>query len=78
MFVEVSYHLAGLYISDGEADAAENLLLRHMKVNHFDEKACSVLIHLYNDTGQKSRAASLRQQFRKRFESEMGIIPDLD
>lgn len=78
MFVEASHHLAGLYISDGEAEAAENLLLRHMKVDPFDEKACSMLIHLYEGTGQKSRAASLRQQFCRRFEAEMGVRPELE
>ncbi|HYF75113.1 MAG TPA: BTAD domain-containing putative transcriptional regulator, partial [Candidatus Nitrosocosmicus sp.] len=77
MFVEVSHHLAGLYISDGESEAAENLLLRHMKVDPFDENACSMLIRLYDETGQKSRAASLRQQFCKRFEAEMGVMPEL-
>ncbi len=78
MFVEVSYHLAGLYINDCESEAAENLLLRHMKVNPFDEKACSMLIHLYEDTEQKSRAVTLRHQFCKRFEAEMGVKPDLE
>ncbi|KJS02131.1 MAG: hypothetical protein VR68_03680 [Peptococcaceae bacterium BRH_c4a] len=78
VFIEVSYNLARLHMADDESEQAEALLLRHMKVDPFDEKACGMLIHLYNSTDQKNRAASLRRQFEKRFEAEMGIKPDLE
>ncbi|HWP97226.1 MAG TPA: BTAD domain-containing putative transcriptional regulator [Syntrophomonadaceae bacterium] len=77
VFVEVSYHLARLCLGDGELEKAETLLLRHMKVDPFDEMACGMLIRLYNSTDQKNRAASLRRQFVKRFEAEMGVKPDI-
>lgn len=76
IFIEVSHKLAGLYIGSGESEQAEALLTQHMKVDPFDEKACSILIHLYNSTGRKNQASSLRRQFVKRFETEMGVKPD--
>jgi DNA-binding SARP family transcriptional activator len=78
VFIEASYNLAGLHMAHDESEQAEALLLRHLKVDPFDEKACGMLIHLYNSTGQKNRAASLRRQFEKRFEAEMGMKPDLE
>jgi DNA-binding SARP family transcriptional activator/tetratricopeptide (TPR) repeat protein len=77
IFIEVSHKLAGLYIAGGEPEQAETLLVHHMKVDPFDEKACSILIHLYDSTGRKNQASSLRRQFEKRFEAEMGVKPDL-
>lgn len=77
IFIEVSHKLTRLYIADGESEQAEALLKRHMKVDPHDEKACGMLIHLYNSSSQKYQAASLRRQFENRFEAEMGVKPDL-
>ena len=77
IFIEASHNLAQLYIASSQLAKAETLLERHLKIDSFDEKACGMLIHIYNNTSQKSRAASLHRQFQKRFEAEMGIKPDL-
>ncbi len=77
MFIEASFNLAKIFISDNDLEQTETLLLRHMKIDPYDEKACSMLIHLYNKTGRKNQAGSLRRQFTKRFEAEMGVKPDL-
>lgn len=76
IFVEVSYKLAELCMAGGESERAEALLVRHMKVDPFDEKACSMLMYVYDSTGRKNQAASMRRQFEKRFETEMGVKPD--
>jgi DNA-binding SARP family transcriptional activator len=77
MFIEASYKLAELYLNQDAYGKAETILMRHMQIDPFDEKACSLLIHLYKNTDQESRAASLHRQFVKRFQVEMGIKPDL-
>lgn len=77
MFIEASYNLAKIFVSDDESEQAETLLVHHMKIDPYDEKACSMLIHLYNKTGRENQADSLRRQFTKRFEAEMGVKPDL-
>lgn len=77
IFIEVSHKLATLYIDSGELEQAETLLSEHMNVDPFDEKACSMLIYLYNSSGRKHQASSLHRQFNKRFKAEMGVKPDL-
>jgi DNA-binding SARP family transcriptional activator len=77
MFVEASHKLADLYLNEDAYGNAESVLIRHMKIDPFDERACSMLIHIFNNTDQESRAASLCRQFAKRFQAEMGMKPDL-
>ncbi len=77
MYVEASHSLAQIYWSAGEFDAAQSLLQRLMEIDPLDEEACGLLIGVYQATDQKNRASSLRRQFVKHFEAEMGIKPEL-
>lgn len=76
IFIEVSHKLAGLYMADNDPEHAEALLVRQMKLDPLDEKACGMLIRLYEGTGRKSQAASLRRQFERRYMAELGEKPD--
>lgn len=77
MAVEVSYDLVSVYMGIGELDLAEPLLLWLMQIDPIDEAACGLLIEVYKKTDQSKRANSLKRQFEKRFESEMGLKPNL-
>ncbi len=63
IFIEVSHRLACIYLESGESEKAEELLLRQMKADPFDEQACSTLIYLYIRSGRDNQADSLKRQF---------------
>ena len=77
VYIEASYKLAEYYLSVGENELAEGLILKHLKIDPFDEKLCGVLIDLYRNTDRDSQSASLKRQFTKRFEKEMGVKPEI-
>ncbi len=77
IFSEVAYKLFDIYLTDGEMDAAEGVALRLMEIDPLDDKACSALVNLYDNTGRTHQAASLRKQFEKRFLADMGVKPSL-
>ncbi len=78
IFIECSHRLVALQMQNGEADQAEELLVRHMRVDPYDEKACGLLVRLYRQNGRNDQAAALRRQFEKRFLAEMGVPAQLD
>ncbi len=78
IFIEASMALAQRYIKKGALKEAEELLEKHMALDPFDEKGCNHLVEVYKITGQKARAHSFVRQFKKRFQAEMGVKPDLD
>ena len=77
MFAEASHALAAVHMNDSEFDDAEALLLKLLETDSTDETACGMLIRLYRQTNQTSRASSLKRMFEKRFEAEMGVKADL-
>jgi DNA-binding SARP family transcriptional activator len=77
VFAEASHRLAEIYESEEQADLLETLLLKHMKIDPLDEKICEMLVGLYGKTGRSRQAASLKKQFAKYFEKEMGMKPEI-
>ena len=75
-YVEASYKLAEHYIRKGDMELAEELMLKHLKIDPSDEKLCGILADLYQKTGRARQAASLKRQFTQRFEKEMGVKPE--
>ena len=78
IFSEVSLALAQKYIKKGAFEEAEELLEKHIDLDPFDEKGCSLLVEVYECTGQKARAHSFVRQFKNRFKREMGVEPGLN
>ncbi|MCL1896890.1 MAG: hypothetical protein FWG03_10140, partial [Clostridiales bacterium] len=76
-YVEASYKLAEYYIGQGSMELAEGLVLKHLKIDPFDEKLCVMLVDLYRKAGRTRQAASLKRQFSLNFEKEMGVKPEI-
>ena len=77
VYVEASYKLAEYCLSESDTAYAEGLILKHLKIDPFDEKMCGMLIDLYGKTGRASQAASFKKQFTQNFEKEMGVKPEI-
>lgn len=77
IYIEASHKLAEHYYNEGDAELTESLLIKHMKIDPFDETACRMLIRVYVQSGRKNQASSLRRQFEKRFKAEMGVDPEI-
>ena len=77
VFVEVSYKLAEHYRGEGKTELAEEHMLKHLIVDPFDERICGMLIDMYRQSGRGGQADSLRKQFSKYFEKEMGVMPEV-
>jgi DNA-binding SARP family transcriptional activator len=77
VYVEVSYKLAEHYVGEGNTELAEGVILKHLKIDPYDEKLCGILINLYRKTGRARQAASLKRQFTQNFEKEMGVPPEI-
>lgn len=78
IYIEVSHKLAAHYCAGGDNGRAEALLVKHMTIDPYDEKACRMLIDVYGKSGRQAQASSLRRQFERRFKAEMGFEPELD
>jgi DNA-binding SARP family transcriptional activator len=76
VYVEASYKLAEYYLREGKTELAEELILKHLRIDPFDEKLCGLLVELYRDTGRARQAASLKRRFTIYFEKEMGVAPE--
>jgi ATP/maltotriose-dependent transcriptional regulator MalT/DNA-binding SARP family transcriptional activator len=72
IFIESSYALGRILINRNSFDQAEKVLNKHMLIDPFDEKACAMLIHIYETTNQSMRANALKRQFEKRYKTEFG------
>lgn len=72
IFIEASYALAGAYINESLFDEGEMILNKHLKIEPLDEKACGMLLKIFQITGQENRAEAYKRQFEKRFFVEMG------
>ena len=77
IYVEASYKLVERYLGEGKTEPAEELILKHLKADPFDEKMCAILIDLYRKTGRNKQAISLKKQFTLYFEKEMGVKPEI-
>lgn len=77
LFIEASHALLRIYMNKGAYKEAEELLMRHMGIDPFDEKACGVFVKLLRILGQQDRANSFVRLFEKRFIEEMGIEPNI-
>jgi len=77
IYVEASYKLAEYYHKEGDTELLEILILKHLKIDPFDEKLCGILIDLYRNTGRIRQATSLKRQFTNNFEKEMGVKPEI-
>lgn len=72
IFIEASLALAITYIKEKTFGEAEIILNKHLKIEPLDEKACGMLLQVFQNTNQKSRAVAFKRQFEKRFFEEMG------
>ena len=77
IYIEASYALAIANINDEKYNDAEAVLTKHMRFEPLDEKACGLLLHVLDKTGQKERAAVIKRQFEKSFFEEMNQAPNL-
>jgi ATP/maltotriose-dependent transcriptional regulator MalT/DNA-binding SARP family transcriptional activator len=75
IFIEASHALAQVYFSNRKFDEAERVLSRHLVLEPLDEKACSMLLQVFQGTDQENRAEAFRRQFERRFFEEMGQRP---
>ena len=76
-YVEASYKLAEYCVGKSDTGYAEGIILKHLKIDPFDEKMCGMLTDLYSKTGRASQAASFKKQFTQYFEKEMGVKPEI-
>ncbi|MDI9471060.1 MAG: BTAD domain-containing putative transcriptional regulator [Bacillota bacterium] len=72
IYCEALHALGERAVADGDLEAVEQLL-RGLAVDPLDETCCRHLLALYEQSGQKERAAVVRRQFRRRFRREMGF-----
>jgi DNA-binding SARP family transcriptional activator len=72
IFVETSYALSLLLMKKATFHEAEIVLNKHMTIDPFDEKACALLLYIYEKTDQHLRGNSFKRQFEKRFKQEFG------
>jgi len=77
IYAEVSYKLVERYLSEGKTGPAEELMLKHMKADPFDERLCGTLIDLYRKTGRAKQAEALKRRFTQYYEKAMGVKPDI-
>jgi DNA-binding SARP family transcriptional activator len=77
VYVEASYKLVESYFNEGKTELTEELILKHLKIDPFDEKLCSILIELYQKTDRSRQASALKRQFTRYFEKEMGEKPEI-
>ncbi|MDF1617909.1 BTAD domain-containing putative transcriptional regulator [Petrocella sp. FN5] len=78
IYIEVSHTLLQLLLKKDALKEAESILEKHMRIDPYDEKACELLLRVYQHTGQNARANSFMRQFEKRFKAEMGVEPNLN
>ncbi len=77
IYIEISNKIIEYCYLYGDQSQAEKLLYRQLEIDPYDEKACRMLINLYNESGKHDQASSLTRQFAKRFKQEMGVEPAL-
>jgi len=77
IYVEASYKLIERYLGEGKTEPAEELILKHLKADPFDERMCGILIDLYRKSGRDKQAVSLKKHFTQYFEQEMGVKPEI-
>ncbi len=76
MFMEASMALSRIYIKQCAWEKAELILQKHIAIDPLSEKGASLLVEVYQKTGQATRAKSYERQFKKRFVEEMGVLPE--
>jgi DNA-binding SARP family transcriptional activator len=77
IYVEASHKLVDFYLHEGKTELAEELILKHLKIDPFDEKLCGILVDLYRKTGRTKQATLFTRQFTQTFEKEMGVRPEI-
>ncbi len=70
MFLEAAHRAAALWISERDADAAEAVLLRIIKLDPVSKSAHAALIKLYRSTGRQHMAGAVSKAFRARYARE--------
>lgn len=55
-------------MDEGAFGEAEDLLMKALAADPYDEAACAMLVDLYNKTGRKSAAREISRTFAKRLE----------
>jgi len=77
IFVEASYALADVYMRQNLFEEAERVLIKHLKIDPLDEKACRMLLQIFKSTEQANRATAFERQFEQRFFEEIGHKAEL-
>ena len=77
VYIEASYKLAEYYHTENKTELAENLMLKHLKIDPFDENLCGMLLELYRKSGRARQASAMKRQFTQYFEKEMGVKPEI-
>ena len=76
MFLEAAFSLTEQYIEDKRYDLAENIILKVLDNDTFNEKACSCLKSIYLATGRKSMAEKFFVAFKRRMVDQLGIMSE--
>ncbi|NLZ70436.1 MAG: hypothetical protein GX907_03785 [Clostridiaceae bacterium] len=77
IFFASLYALCEEEIRRGVYSEAEKLLIKGLIFDSLNERCYSLLLSIYRQTGQLSRAKYLRKLFSERFRGEIGAEPDL-
>lgn len=70
VFIEASSALSAEYIKAEKFTEAEKVLYNHLKIEPTDEHACRLLLEVFEQTAQFSRAAAFKKEMAKNFSDQ--------
>ncbi|WHH56932.1 BTAD domain-containing putative transcriptional regulator [Petroclostridium sp. X23] len=76
IYLKSALSLVKIYTERKEDEKIENLLLKTLYLDPYNEEACFFLLNFYISTNQRGRAIKLYQTFKKRLRKALGIEPD--
>lgn len=76
IYLEAALELTAIYIERKDSGKTEEILLKTLALDPYNEQACLFLLKLYISTNQRGRALKLYADFEKYLKKELNVKPD--